>query len=391
MDAAIWLPPVSVGLSRWQFPLRPQTLPAVAVWISGWPIDPDRAAAVVAADLSLMASASLWSVQTGRPATDYPASLADQYRRMDALAAPPPVPEGWTIDALLQYFHRPGGPALTTRLNDFIQHFGPPVVDFAKNPSPQLPPTPTPALSPTDDLIALARSAEQATQTTAAIDRRVAELRIGLAQRLAYGLSHEINNPLANIATRAATIARQTDGAIAASAQRIVDQSHRAHAMIADLMFFAQPPSPTLCPVNSAQILADVETACGAMASAAGTTLRRIDIPSQTVTADADLLTDAIASLVVNAIEAIGGGGVIELSVSTTNNQITFRVADSGPGVSATIAKIAADPYYCGREAGRGLGLGLTKAAMVARLHGGSLTIHPALAGCVVELTIDVG
>src|SRR6266576_2527019 len=60
----------------------------------------------------------------------------------------------------------------------------------------------------------------------------------------AYGLSHEINNPLANIATRAQTLlADEKDPDRRRKLATIVQQAFRAHEMIADLMLFARPPA----------------------------------------------------------------------------------------------------------------------------------------------------
>src|SRR4029079_14328578 len=59
----------------------------------------------------------------------------------------------------------------------------------------------------------------------------------------AYGLSREINNPLANIATRAQTLlVDEQDPDRRRKLATIVQQAFRAHEMIADLMLFAHPP-----------------------------------------------------------------------------------------------------------------------------------------------------
>src|SRR5216110_4006107 len=60
----------------------------------------------------------------------------------------------------------------------------------------------------------------------------------------AYGLSHEINNPLANIATRAQTLlVDEKDADRRRKLATIVQQAFKAHEMIADLMLFARPPT----------------------------------------------------------------------------------------------------------------------------------------------------
>jgi two-component system NtrC family sensor kinase len=59
---------------------------------------------------------------------------------------------------------------------------------------------------------------------------------------------------------------------------------------------------------------------------------------------------------------------------------ITFTIEDSGPGLTAEAAEHAFDPFYCGRTAGRGRGLGLATAWRLARQNGGDLRFDPTAA-----------
>ena len=70
-------------------------------------------------------------------------------------------------------------------------------------------------------------------------------------RNFAYGAGHEINNPLANITSRAQNLVKtEKDVANRRELLTIETQAHRASAMIADLMVFAVPPSLTLKPVS---------------------------------------------------------------------------------------------------------------------------------------------
>ncbi|WDQ15366.1 sensor histidine kinase [Rhodopirellula sp. P2] len=216
-------------------------------------------------------------------------------------------------------------------------------------------------------------------------------VRRDLAKQLAYGLSHEINNPLANIATRAqGLIASAAGPQQAESLQRIVDQSYRAHAMIADLMFYAHPPEPQMASGFAAkQVVND-------LIAPMRSTLQRdeivvdIHIPSS-LKCDGDpaMLSEAIRALIHNAVESIGVDGKIVLSMEADKDakRCLFRLSDSGQGLTPEDAARAFDPYFSGREAGRGLGLSLCRVHRIAELHGGTIQLHPALIGCVAELT----
>ncbi|EMI57329.1 sensor histidine kinase [Rhodopirellula sallentina] len=214
----------------------------------------------------------------------------------------------------------------------------------------------------------------------------------GLAHRLAYGLSHEINNPLANISTRAQSLVHRINEAdVKDSLQRIVDQTSRAHAMIADLMFYANPPAMNATRFDLIQRIERVADSARQTADRLGIS---IDIENGSaptpieIVGDDEMIGEAIAVLVKNSIEAIGTDGVIRLNVTVNECEVEISVADSGPGMTPQQTSVATDPYYSGREAGRGLGLGLCRADRIAELHGGHLELVPAIAGCVAKITL---
>ena len=90
-------------------------------------------------------------------------------------------------------------------------------------------------------------------------------------------------------------------------------------------------------------------------------------------TVDGDMIGEALRALIRNSIEAIGCQGTIVVSLVQHPGQHMIHVADSGPGLSDKARQHAFDPYFSGREAGRGLGFGLCKAWRIAGLHAGRL------------------
>lgn len=222
-----------------------------------------------------------------------------------------------------------------------------------------------------------------------------------LAHSLAYGLSHEINNPLANIATRAQSLAIVVEDVDQKqSLQRIVDQTSRAHAMIADLMFYSNPPEPRMENFDLCGRIALVIESVAEAAAERGIDVRLIEtehsddrvVSGGVVSGDPEMIGEAVLVLVRNAIDAIGTDGCIEVRSTSTldadaNVHTTVQVCDSGPGLSAQQAAKAFDPYFSGREAGRGLGLGLCRAQRILQLHDGTIEIQPALAGCVATIS----
>ena len=196
-------------------------------------------------------------------------------------------------------------------------------------------------------------------------------------RELAYGLSHEINNPLANIATRAQTLLRdETDPERRRALATINVQAFRAHEMIADMMLFAKPPALALKQVDALQIVDAVIAEMAAEAKEQGTTLVRNGVSGPLeLTADSVQLTVALRAVVLNSLQALTAGGRVEIVVESATEYVVFRVSDNGPGLSEQAKKHMFDPYYSGREAGRGLGLGLSKCWRIVELHGGTVEV----------------
>ncbi len=241
----------------------------------------------------------------------------------------------------------------------------------------------------------LARSIQHQKSLESAFDARLHGEKLAAIKQLAYGLSHEINNPLANISTRAEQLQRgEADPNRTATLQRIIDQVYRAHEMIADLMFYANPPELERQTCSPSDLLAEVtgsfteeaeRQAIQIQISTEGSEAHR---PEPEIQADATMITEAIRALIRNAIDAIGCQGTIVLSLKGDPENIAIVVADSGPGLSEQARKHAFDPYFSGREAGRGLGLGLCRAYRIAKLHEGDVSLASGPSGCVATLTV---
>ncbi|MCH5375008.1 MAG: ATP-binding protein, partial [Planctomycetes bacterium] len=120
-------------------------------------------------------------------------------------------------------------------------------------------------------------------------------------------------------------------------------------------------------------------------ADAQGTAVVRVtaDSPMQ-ISADADYLAVALKALCTNSLEAVRRGGRIEVFVQQSANSakdeacgtwVEILVSDTGPGISPEVRRHLFDPYFSGREAGRGLGLGLSKCWRIVTEHGGRIDV----------------
>lgn len=106
------------------------------------------------------------------------------------------------------------------------------------------------------------------------------------------------------------------------------------------------------------------------------------------VRGDADQLRRAVANLVVNAVDAAGEGGQVELCVVAEGEHVVVEVHDSGPGFSEDAMTRLAQPFYTTKQ--DGTGLGLFSARVCAEQHRGrlELTRSARLGGACVRLVL---
>ena len=229
---------------------------------------------------------------------------------------------------------------------------------------------------------------------------------------MAYGLSHEINNPLANIATRANVLAAQeTAPHRRQMLDSIVDQAMRGSEMLADLMLVARPPRLTLEPLNLTELLREIIDKANPWSLSmnvrvvADKSIEREAI----VQADRAALTEAIWCVLRNGIEATYFSAQstsaandpaaprdcvrISLLAATEGSRhlTSVQIKDDGHGLSEEAIKNCFNPFFCGREAGRGLGVGLAKAARIVELHHGTIqVVNAPSGGCIATVALPL-
>jgi signal transduction histidine kinase len=102
---------------------------------------------------------------------------------------------------------------------------------------------------------------------------------------------------------------------------------------------------------------------------------------------DRDLLIEAVANLVDNAIKFTPTGGRVEIGLIRSGDETIVRVKDTGSGISEHEHDAVLRRFYRSDKIRHtsGLGLGLNLVAAIVKLHGFRFTIRPG-AGCVVEI-----
>jgi two-component system, NtrC family, sensor kinase len=227
------------------------------------------------------------------------------------------------------------------------------------------------------------------------LDNRIVALRSSLGERskrletelerrklealaeFAAGAGHELNNPLAVVQGRAQMLLskeRNQTGDRARSLQAIIEQAQRAHWMIRDLMFIARPPELTFVDCSPTEVLklTLVQQRPYAAMRRIALTLEK-DARDDRFISDVQALRHLAEAFIRNAIEASPDGSEVSVGCRIAPSRLTIWFRDRGSGIDKRSAKRLFDPFFCGRAAGRGLGLGLPRAAVIVRKMGGKI------------------
>jgi signal transduction histidine kinase len=197
----------------------------------------------------------------------------------------------------------------------------------------------------------------------------------------AAGAGHEINNPLTVISGRAQLLLRDESDPERRHALALISaQAMRVYEMIADMMLFARPPRPELQTLELVTLVDEVIAGLSARGTQQETVLGRIgDSTPVAVEADPAQIGVALRAICQNALEALGHGGHVEIEVQQNASEAMVCVRDDGPGIQPEERRHIFDPFYSARQAGRGLGFGLSKAWRIATNHGGRIEVTSEL------------
>lgn len=205
------------------------------------------------------------------------------------------------------------------------------------------------------------------------------ELKLKAMAELAAGAGHEINNPLASISGRAQMLLKQESDLERQQALATIGaQAFRIRDMIGDLMLFGRPPEPDLKPVRLSKV---VESVCVQQNQKQKTLpgnkqVTCLDSPEVSLEADSLQLTQVFNALIENGFQAIETEGEVTLSWKPVEGDlIAIEIRDTGTGLTELDREHLFDPFYSGRQAGRGLGFGLSKAWQIARQHQAALIL----------------
>jgi signal transduction histidine kinase len=233
--------------------------------------------------------------------------------------------------------------------------------------------SPMPLPRANDELRDLTASVNEMTERLARLHHAVERTeRLRLTAQLSSGLAHQLRNSVTG-----AKLAMQVylDGHPNGDQEALQVTLRQLAVMEANLRRFIDLGRPTegkreSCSLSS--ILTEVVELHRPRCKHAGIELRWEPANDVRLDGDAGQLGDLFGNLVGNALDAIGTGGEVIVSLAADDSIATVEVSDTGPGPSPDVAGRLFEPFVTGKP--EGIGLGLAVAQHAARAHGGEIT-----------------
>ncbi|MBV8401425.1 MAG: HAMP domain-containing histidine kinase, partial [Acetobacteraceae bacterium] len=224
---------------------------------------------------------------------------------------------------------------------------------------------------------------------------RIGRLMDGVRQ-VSNAIAHDLRTPITRARARLEEAAlHATDVCeLRAAIERAVADLDGIAAVFQALLRIAEIEAGSrrsaFAPFDLAPLLADLAELYGAAAEERDLRLET-EVPSELSSyGDRELIQQAVANLLDNAVKFSPEGGVLRLSAAPVPGGIEIAVADQGPGIPAADRERATERFFRGEAArstpGSGLGLALVQA--VAQLHGGTLRLSDASPGLLAVISL---
>lgn len=200
---------------------------------------------------------------------------------------------------------------------------------------------------------------------------------------LTAGIAHELNNPINNITLTSAMLEEDydslEDGERLDMIRDLTTQAERASRIVRNLLDFARES-------EMESELTDVGTLIDEtlQLTANEIKLKKVKVECRVspnlppIHGDKQHLSQVFLNLILNALDAMPGGGVLEVLVGKYSDPayIAVDVKDSGQGIPEHILTSIFDPFFTTKHRGKGTGLGLSVSLGIVKKHGGDIRVE---------------
>jgi len=223
-------------------------------------------------------------------------------------------------------------------------------------------------------------------RSEAALREQAALAKLG---KMAAVVAHEVRNPLAGIRGALQIIGKRltTGSQEHAISHEVISRIDTLNGIVEDLLLFARPKPPVLARVPLATVLHETVTLLRSDPKFAEIAIS-INAADTRVLADPEQLKLVLVNLLINAAQAMGGRGQVNVTVESSDGWHVVQIRDQGPGIPADVQEHLFEPFFTTKH--RGTGLGLATARRILEGHGGTIElISPAGGGTIALIRLQ--
>jgi two-component system, cell cycle sensor histidine kinase and response regulator CckA len=193
--------------------------------------------------------------------------------------------------------------------------------------------------------------------------------------RFGAGLAHDFNNVLTSMMLRIDSLHETypREPALAHEVELLKDEAARGSRLVKQLLTFARADTPTPRPIDFTQILHDSIPMLETLLRGSWTLSSRVPPEALVVHADRAQLEQVILNLVINARDAMPGGGKVDAELSGDDDTVTLKVSDHGAGIDDRTLKHIFEPFFTTKT--HGSGLGLSTVHSIVQQNGGTIDV----------------
>jgi PAS domain S-box-containing protein len=235
---------------------------------------------------------------------------------------------------------------------------------------------------------------EDITEFKRLLDQTIQTEKLAEVGRLAAGIAHEINNPLAIIVYAMELLRRE--GSLLPfqleMAEKVEMEVERLKTLTGGLLTFASAREGHLRLVALNDLIDEVLRLVRFELQRQSVRLETSFAELPLISADPAKLKQVVINLVMNAVQALQGDGTVTLTTRRRGKRaVELLVSDTGPGVPAELRDSIFNPFFTTKPEGEGTGLGLYICRNIASEHGGDITVEaPAGGGALFTVRLPV-
>ena len=193
---------------------------------------------------------------------------------------------------------------------------------------------------------------------------------------LSAGVAHEINTPLTGISSYVQMLQKKlTEANYLQVLKKIEDQTDRVSKIVKNLLSFARNPAdPAFHRIDLKESLEEIISLIDYRLKSLNINLA-LDLKPVIIYAQKERLQQVFINIILNALDAMPGGGQLTIQTGQQGRQAIIKIADTGLGIKPEHLPRVFDPFFTTKGIGKGTGLGLSISFAIIKEHEGQILV----------------